>query len=630
MTQPAKHFYEFGPFRLDLGERHLRREREIIPLTPKAFDTLLMLVQNSERAMEKDELLKSIWPDTVVEENNLTQNISALRKVLGEGPDGQPYIETIPKWGYRFVARVRHVRRDAEGANEAEASLPAPPPAGERALTPGFRLARALAVALLLVGLVAAASYHWLTRSSSAAKHGLAVHSLVVLPLENLSGDPSQEYFVDGMTDALTTDLAQISALRVISRTSAMQYRNKRKPLREIARELNVDAVVEGSVVRSGDQVRISAQLIEAATDRHLWAHSYARNLTNIVALQGEVAQAIAREVRLKLTPQEQAQLTRAHPVDPQVYEAYLKGRYFLDKRTEAAVKKSVEYFEEAIKKDPAFALAYAGLADSYLRLGYRGVLAPKEAYPKSNAAAMKALELDDTLAWAHAILATSRFQYNWDWSGAGQEFKRAMELNPNSVPDWYSAYLNLIGRWEESLALGKRSRELDPLSLPVNTTVATYINMRRYDQAFQQLQKALEMEPNYALGRFRLGVVYYLQGQSSEAIAEFQKAISLSDRSPFILARLGLVYAASGHRGEATRIINELKGLSKRRYVSPYYIAMVYVGLGEKDRAFEWLERAFQERGGELFLLRVDPLLDPLRSDPRFDDLVRRMRFPS
>jgi TolB-like protein/tRNA A-37 threonylcarbamoyl transferase component Bud32 len=456
------------------------------------------------------------------------------------------------------------------------------------------------------------------------------IESLAVLPLENLMGDPAQEYFVDGMTEALIADLGQIEALRVISRTSVMQYKGVKKPLPQIARELNVDAVIEGSVLRSGDRVRITAQLIQATTDRHLWAQSYERDLRDILALQSDVAGAIANEIKIKLTPQEQARLARGRSVDPEAYRLYLQGRYYFSRRTLPAFDKSIQLFQQVLEKDPGSALAYAGLAESYGILPWYGGGLPKEAFPKAKAAAVKALELDDFLAEAHAALGFVLLYWDWDWSAAEGELKRAIELKPGYVVGhhWYAEYLSAMGRHEEAIAQVRRAQDLDPLSplmLAIGGEVCFYA--RRYDEAIEQCQKALELDSNYALAHANLAWGYLGKGLHGEAIAEFEKAARLygSDRT----LGLPLAYAAAGRRGEALKMLDLAREQSKRGEISPWWLAQMYLGLGEKQKALEWLEKAYEEHDPRMAFLKVEPLLDALRSDPRFQNLLRRMNFP-
>jgi len=488
-------------------------------------------------------------------------------------------------------------------------------------------LAKVWTAAAILAGVILLALLLWrggLLESLRPSR----IEALAVLPLENLSGDPEEEYFADGMTEALIADLAKIRALRVPSRTSVMQYKKAKKPLREIARELNVDAIVEGSVTRSGNRVRITAQLIEAKKDRHMWAESYERDLPDILALQGEVARAIAREIRIHVTPEERGRLSRTGSVNPEAYQAYLKGSYYSSKRTEEALARGIAYFEQAIETDPGYALAYAGLADSYSLLVRYGAVRPSEAMPKAKAAAKKALELDNTLAEAYASLAYASLHYDWDWQTAERQFQRAIELAPNyeTAHQWYARYLTAMGRFDEAIAEVKRAQELEPLSLIINSAVGyAYYFARRYDQAIAESRKALEMDANFSRAHFNLGLAYEQKKMFPQAIASFQKAIA-SSGGPLMEAALGHAYAVAGRRAEAQEVLDRLIELSKQRYVSAYQIATIYAGLGETDQAFAWLEKAYGERNNWLAYLKVDPIFDGLRSDSRFAALVRRV----
>jgi TolB-like protein/Flp pilus assembly protein TadD len=460
------------------------------------------------------------------------------------------------------------------------------------------------------------------------------IESLAVLPLENLSHDPEQEYFADGMTDELITDLAQIGALRVISRTSVMHYKGTTKTLPQIARELNVDAVLEGSIQRAGSEVHVNAQLVQGANERHLWAKSYDRQLRDSVTLEEEIARAIAEEIQVRLSRDEQTRLASVHPVNPEAHELYLKGRYYWNKRTPETLKKSLEYFQQAVDTDPSYAPGYAGLADAYAMLGagdYR-VLPPKDAYPKAEAAATKALELDSTLAEPHTALAWSKMVFDWDWQGAERDFKQAIELNPNyaNAHHWYALYLSVTGRHTEAIAEDRKAESLDPLSLIISADVGQEAlgPAGLYDQEMEQCQKTLEMDPDFAEAHKCLADSYEHKGMHKEAIEELQRAITLSKGGLAYVAFLGYAYARAGRRDEAIKILNELKARSKNEFVAADLLAYLYAGLGEKDQAFAWLERAYQERD-DMMALKILSELDPLRSDPRFQDLLRRMNFP-
>ncbi len=460
------------------------------------------------------------------------------------------------------------------------------------------------------------------------------IDSLAVLPLENVARDPEQDYFADGMTEALITDLAKIDGLKVISRTSVMRYKSMNKPLPEIAKELNVDAVVEGSVLKDGNRVRITAQLIDAASDRHLWAETYQREFNDVLALQRDVARAVATQVRNRLTPREQDRLAAARPVNPAAYEAYLRGRYHWNKRSLEGLEKSIEYFQQAIRADPEYALAHAGLADAYVIMGVNdyGALRPREAMARAEAAAKRALQLDDTLGEAQASLAIARFSFEWDWPEAESRYMQAIELNPNyaTAHHWYAFFLTAMGRHEEAIAEIHKAKELDPLSLIINANSGWILYLaRRYDEALEQFQRTLEMDSDYGVARIYLGLAYEQLGQPEMAINQFRGQIAQEGSTPPLQSALGHAYALAGKTSQARKLVRELEERSKHEYVPPHLIARVYAGLGEKDESLEWLEKAYEERVGDLVFVKVDPAYDPLHSDSRFRDLLRRMGFP-
>ena len=461
-----------------------------------------------------------------------------------------------------------------------------------------------------------------------------SIRSLAVLPLENLSGDREQEYFVDCMTDELITDLARIGSLRVISRTSVMQYKGTNKPLPQIARELNVDAVVEGTVMRSGDRVRITAKVVQAPNDKHLWAETYERDVRDVLALQGDVARDITDKVQVKLTSQEHARLSGAQPVNPETYEAYLRGRYYMVKWTAESTKLAVEYFDQAIKKDPQYALAYAGLAECYAT-----VWAPElasEYVSRAEAAATKALEIDDGVGEAHTALAVIRYLHAWDWSGAETEFRKALALNP-SDPDahhWYSHFLLTMGRIEESRIESERYLQLDPLSPAAHLHMGLhYLFARQYDKAIEWQQKTLQMEPNYIEAHRWLSRAYERKGMYPQALAEIQKAVDLSresGESARYVPSLAYIYALSGQTRSAQELLKTVNRTSEHTVRYPIDVAEVYVGLGDRQMAFEWLEKAYAQHDNSLpAVLKVSARFDPLRSDPHFQDLMHRVGLP-
>jgi eukaryotic-like serine/threonine-protein kinase len=493
----------------------------------------------------------------------------------------------------------------------------------------GYGIAVLMAVLAILAGLNAG---QWRDRLLGRPRIP-QVRSLAVLPLENLSGDPAQEYFADGMTDALITELGKIGALRVISRTSVMQYKGGRKPLREIAKDLSLDAAVEGSILRSENRIQITARLIQAKTDTQLWSQSYERDIQDALKLQSEVAQAIADEIRIKLTPQEQARIKATHAVKPQAFDAYLKGRYYWEERTEEGLTKSLQYFREAIKEDPTYARAYAGLADSYATLGNNRFLAPNESFPKAKAAALKALEIDPDLAEAHASLAFSIWNYDLDWDAAEKEYKRAIELNPGypTAYHWYAGYLSGMGRHTEAIATIKKARELDPLAPRINANVGLiFYFARQYDEAIEELQRALQMDPSSAAAYFYLGMARSQEGEHQQAVAALEKSRQLLNSSPESVLELAFANAVAGNRKEAREMLNRLMGQPNPGYIPALWVARIYAALSENEQAFQWLQRAYEERSPQLPFLKVDPRLDTLRPDPRFQDLLRRMKLQS
>lgn len=586
---PAARTLRFDVFELDLRAGELRKRGVKQRLRGQPLQVLAALLEHAGNVVTRDELKSRIWPaDTFVDfDHSLNNAIARIRETLGDSAERPRYIETLPRCGYRFMGRVDEVKPDAAVAQPAR-------------------------------------------RSRLADSRG--IQALAVLPLEDLSGEVSHEYFADGMTEALITSLAKIKALRVISRTSAMQYRGVRKLLPQIARELNVDAVIEGSVLRSGDRVRIAAQLIHATSDEHLWAESYERDFRDILTLQSEIARQIADEVEIILTPEERARLGRTRQVNPEAHELYLKARYHWNKRTEESVKKAVVYFHQAIDRDPVFAQAYAGLADCYNILGYYNALPPMEAYPKGRAAALKALELDDCLAEPHAALGVIKRDFEWDWAGAEEKFQRAIEVNPGFAEayHWRATLLSMLGRHSEAVGEKRKALAIDPLSVVIRTDLGRMLYFSRdYDQSVEQYRAALDMDLNFSYAHIWLAHVYEQKGLFEEAIAELQTGIRLSSDSTYAMAKLGHGYAVAGKAEEAHAVLRQLKALEKQRYVSPYDVAMVHVGLRENGEAFAWLDRAFEQRSLWLGYLNVEPQLDGLRSDPRFEQLQGRVGLP-
>src|SRR3984885_2820933 len=570
----------FGVFEVDPRAGELRKHGLRVRLQEQPFQVLAMLLERAGQVVTREELQKKLWPaDTFVDfDHGLNKAVNKIRDALGDSAESSRFVETVARRGYRFLAEVKAADEAPVHRPEfAPAQLASPQPrateTGDRApfvdnaATSERRLAplawKVFAFVLLaVIAAFAAWKIHSRNRPTSA------IHSLAVLPLESLSSDASQDYFADGMTDELISDLGQISALRVISRTSVMGYKHARKSLPQIAHELNVDAVVEGTVLRSGEQVRITAQLIEASTDKHLWSQSYQGELKDTLALQSEVARAIADQIQINVNPQEQAALKSVKAVNPQAYQSFLKGRFFWNKRTAEGLKIALAYFNQAIEEDPKYAPAYSGLADTYSLLGdwQYAAMTPKEAFPKAKASAIRALELDNALGEAHNSLAFCLDGFDWDIKSAGMEFQRAIALNPGyaTAHHWYAWHLSLLGRYDEAIAEMRKAQDLDPLSLIINADLAELLVLAHsYDESIRQSRKTIEMDPNFAFAHNQLGQAYLQKHVYDEAVAEFQKAVRLSGRSPTSIANLARAYVASGKKSEAVALLNELKNRS-------------------------------------------------------------------
>jgi len=632
----------FGTYEVSFQSGEVRKSGLRIRVQQQPMKLLEILLEHPGEVVTREELRSRVWPNESFGDFDQALNIAIgkLRSALGDSAENPRFIETLPKRGYRFIADVSVIDTDARPRRQEPLAgdLPATDPGlkirdvgsaveAKRRLWPTRSVIGALALVIIITLSILSV---WRFRSRAPASPG--IRSIAVLPLENLSGDASQNYFADGMTDELITDLAQISALRVISRTSVMVYKGARKPLPQIARELNVDAVVEGTVLRSGDQVRITAQLIEASTDKHIWSQSYEGELRDTLALQNRVASAIADQIRINLTPREQAALKNVKVVNPDAYESYLKGRYFWNKRTADGLKVALAYFKQAIEEDPKYAQAYSGLADTYALLGdwQYAVMTPKEAFPKAKAAAIKALELDSTLGEAHNSLAFVLDGFDWDFDSAGKEFQRAIELNPGyaTAHHWYAWHVSLLGRYDEAIAEMRKAQNLDPLSLIINADLAEVLVLAHsYDESIQQSRKTIEMDPNFALAHNQLAQAYLQKHMYDEAVAELQQAVKLSGDSPTCVANLARAYVASGKRNEAVKLLGDLKKRSNPGYSNASEIAMIYASLGDRDQAMNWLEKGYDERFNPGVLLR--PGFDPLRSDPRFQDLLHRIGLP-
>jgi TolB-like protein/DNA-binding winged helix-turn-helix (wHTH) protein/Tfp pilus assembly protein PilF len=617
---PSHQTYRFGDFAFDPSSGELHKHGLKVRLQEQSSQILMLLLARPGQVVTREQVRQALWPaDTFVDfDVGLNSAIKRLRDALNDSADEPRFVETLPRRGYRFIASV-----------QAPALPVVPPiatvvPAAPARESRFSRLAAWSMLALFLVALaVAAAGDRWYGDRSGPPP----VTSIAVLPFENLTGDPEQDYFVDGMTDAVITNLAQVRALRVISRTSVMQYKRENKLLPRIAADLDVEAVVEGTVMRSGDRVRITAQLIHAPTDRHLWARTYDRELRDVLVLQAELAAAIAQAVEIKVQPAERRRLVARRAVDPDAYDAYLKGRFFLNRRSPQGVSKAVEYFQQGIERDPDYAPAYSGLSDAYRMFGLQG-LPPRECMPKAETAARKALALDDTLAEARVSLAGVLYRYHWDWEGAEREFRSSLELDANYAEGHraYAIYLLTVGRHEEAVAAARRARDLSPLSPTINVELAmALVRAGQPDAGIRQAQKALELNPNHSGAHVTLALAYLAQGNPARALAILEKGLSGSGEgaNPW----LGYAYGITGHRREALDLLARLTKSSHEHYVTPQSFALIHLGLGDRDQAFGHLERTYEDRAFEAtgFLF----LREQLAEDPRFQDLLRRMRLP-
>ena len=567
-----QHRVRFGSFEMDKSAGELSKDGTKVRLQEQPLQILQMLLERPGSVVTREELRKRVWPsDTFVDfDHGINNAVKRLREALGDTAETPRFIETLPRRGYRFVAPI-----------------------------------------------------------DSTVEHA---RSLAVLPLENLSNDPEQEYFAEGLTEALITMLAKIGKLRVVSRTSCMQYKRVRRSLRDVARELGVDTVVEGTVLRSGGRVRVTAQLIDAAQESHLWAESYERPLRDVLDLQSEIAQSIAREVQIKLTPQEQAQFAVSRPVDPEAYEFQLKGRYHWNRRSGKGLELATRYFQQAIAKDPNYAAAYAGLADCANIAGWWGFVSPEEGCGKAKQLAQKALAMDEALPEAHHSLGWALLHYDFDFLGAERELRRAALDNPTNATnvEGYAVILGVLGRFDESITEIKRAARLDPLSAIIATVVCMLAWLdRRYDDVLEMGQRALELDPNFSLASWILAATLSQIGKHEAAIAQMEDVVRATGRLPLHLSMLGTCYAAAGQRDEARRILAELHELSRHRYISPYWSAIIYAGLNEKDEAFAWLETSYRQRSAWMPYTKHFPWLDNLHGDPRFDDLVSRLNYP-
>jgi TolB-like protein/DNA-binding winged helix-turn-helix (wHTH) protein len=626
----------FDSFEVDLHSGELRKNASRIRLQAQPFKLLVLLLANAGQVVTREEICRDLWPtNTFVDfEHSLAAAVNKIRDALGDSADTPKYVETLPKRGYRFIGKVKSeppvvIFPTETHESEGLAAVVAP----KAGISSTRMLVRALAVALAVAALVAAALFIWKSAGERVAiSSPPRIHSLAVLPVVNLSGDVGQDFFADGMTEELTTDLGKISALRVISRTSAMRYKDTKKPLREIARELNVDAVVEGTVARSGSHLRVTANLVQASPEKHLWAESYESEVGDALTLQGEIAQAVAREIQVKLTQQEQNLLAAATRVNPEAHDLYLRGLYSMRGAESAgASEKAIKYFQQAIEKDPNYAVAYSALSRVYSVWIPGMTRSPRTLMPKAREFALKALTLDNTLADAHAVLGMIALFYDWDWSAAEKEYKQTMALNPNHVwaHERHARGLAAQGRKEEAIAEAKQVLALSPTPSEWDYPIWVFILTRRYDLARERAQELLEVAPNWVWGHFELAQVDEQEGQLEEAAQEFLKADELFGMDPQRVTQLKVTLAKSGAKGYWKRTLENYKESAKSNYVPPVLVAEACVRVGNKECAFEWLERGLEERDDLMINLKVEPVFDSLRSDPRFQDLVRRVGIP-
>jgi DNA-binding winged helix-turn-helix (wHTH) protein/TolB-like protein/Tfp pilus assembly protein PilF len=665
MSEQKQQIYEFDNFRLDVSNRELLRDGATVSLPAKAFDMLVVLIESGGRLIGKDELFSRVWPDQIVEESNLTVQVSAIRKALGEHRDNPRYIVTVPGHGYRFTVNVfsvdeeeeevvieRHSKsgvviessQEHEGVSENGFSRNfAAQNLGRLAVrdeaealkvrrTVGWRT---LLFAGLLMIVISPGVFLLLKRSGSSDKSATTVpiKSIAVLPFKPLVAGSRDESFELGMAETLIMRLSSLREIKVPAMNAVRKYSGLEQDAVAAGRELQVESVLDGNIQKSGDRLRVTVRLVRVADGQTLWAEGFDENFTHIFVVQDRVSEQVAAALAVRLTGEQREMLVKRYTNNPQAYELFLKGLYSSGTQ-EVRMKKSIEYYEQAINLDPGFAYAYERVANAYIALGSWGALPPRETFPKAEAAVRKALELDETLSDAHRTLGNYKMNYEWNWSEAEREFKRAIELDPKNDGAYseHGSYLIRMGRFDEAIAMRKRARDLaSPLAFPVIANVFTpYYYARQYDEAIKQCQRALELNPRYPRCHLWIGQAYVQMGKHEAAIAEIKQAVTLSEGNSNPTAALGHAYAVAGKRAEARKVIGELEKLAKRKYVSPYFIAVIYTGLGERDQAFAWLEKAYQERHQYMTLIGVEPLFDPLRSDPRFANLMRRIGLPS
>jgi TolB-like protein/DNA-binding winged helix-turn-helix (wHTH) protein/Flp pilus assembly protein TadD len=611
---PSPRLVRFETFEVDLRAGELRKAGVRVKLPGQPFQVLAILLESPGEVVTREELQKRLWPDTFVDvDHNLNTAINKIREVLGDSAESPRFVETLPRRGYRFIGRLTHLPAERQPATQSSHE--------RRYVTVGAAL-------LFLLALSGAAFLKW--RLAWRGANPSTIRSLAVLPLANLSADPSERYLVDGLTEELTSEISQLHSLRVISRTSTMQYRDTQKKAPQIAKELQADVLIEGSILKVNDRLRITAKLIDGPSDTHLWSKRYERDLRNVIAMQHEIASDIAREVRISLGPQEQAHLARAREVIPEVHEAYLRGRFHLQNGSKASIYRALDYFQQAIEKDVEYAPAYAGVADAYtaMRSTYA---APSEVMPKAKTAALKAVALDQTLPEPHVSLGGVLMFYDYDWPNAEREFQRALDIRPSyaEAHDYYAMFLVANRRFQAAVDEILRARQLDPVSGLIAADAAWVFYLKRdYYQMMEQAKAAVELAPDYWLGHLQLGLAYEKKGDFDRALQELEEARRMDDNSG-ILEMLAGTYAAAGRPDEARKITKEMVERSTKLYICAYEVATTYAGLKDRESAFLWLRKSLDERADCSPWIAADPKLDPLRTDPRFQDLLRRLGLP-
>ena len=619
-TSPPTEVLHFGVFQLDLKAGELHKAGVRVKLQDQPFRVLALLVDRAGQVVTREELRKRVWPDNVYVDfdQGLNNAIKKVREALGDSADSPRFIETVARHGYRFVTAV-----SAAPARPVERRSPF----GLRTIRHGIWISSAAAL------LAAVGYWAWHVPAMRAGPVPERV-TLAVLPFDNLSRDPDQEFFSDGLTEEMIAQLAKLNPerLTVVTPGSVAKYKRTSLSAAQIGRELHADYVVQGSVRRADDRVRITVHLIRVPEQTDRWADSYDRELKDMLTLQDSVAGTIASQIHITLTPGEQSRLATRRNVDPDAYEAYLKGRYYWNKRTADGMQKAQVYFQQAIDKDPAFAAAYSGLADCNSGLTWHGFTSPAETLPRAHAAAHKAIEIDPQSAEAHASLALV-LHHEWDWPGAEAEFKRALRLDPNyaNAHHWYGDYLSVRGRHDEALVEAKKALDLDPLNLMIGTWVGLrYYLARKYEAAIEQSRNTVELDSSFAAAHLLLGESYVQAGLQEKGVAELQSAASLSGDNPLYLAQVAVAYASEGRKADAVQIIGRLQTTSSKRYVSPYGLAQIYAALNDKEQTFKWLQIAYDDRAVWMSYLAVDPVFDSFRSDQRFQYLLRRIHLMS